>query len=185
MSQILIAYASREGQTEKIARHIASRLTQSGHEPVVINLKDGGREDAADHCSAAIIAGSVHLARHDQSLSGFIMRHGPTLRSVPSAFLCVSLSAASKDAHDLTAVDEITKSFLYEAGWHPDFVEHVAGAVRDSRLGLFDRFTVHAVMMEKEIPSDASGDTELTNWEKLDGFIGEFAQLVAVRRQQE
>lgn len=178
MPRILIAYASREGQTEKIARYVAGHLEGAGHATALINLKDGGREDDADACDGAIIAGSVHLGRHDPALAGFIMRHGPTLHSVPSAFLCISLSAASPEPADLAAVDEITKGFLYEAGWQPDMLEHVAGAVRDNRLGLFDRFTVHAVMMEKEIPSDASGDTELTNWANVDRFVADFAARV-------
>jgi menaquinone-dependent protoporphyrinogen oxidase len=144
----------------------------------MINLKDGAAEPGLEPVAAAIVAGSIHMGRHDAALGSFLLQHGPLLRSVPSAFLCVSLSAASKDPADLAAVDEITQRFLFEAGWHPDVVEHVAGAVRDSRLGLFDRFTVHAVMMEKEIPSDSSGETELTDWAKLDRFIADFARRV-------
>lgn len=175
MSRFLIAFASREGQTERIARRIAERLDAAGHSAMLLNLKNGGTEDCIETCEAAIIAGSVHLARHDPALAGFIMRHGTLLRSVPSAFVCVSLSAASKDPGDLATVDEITKSFLYETGWHPDVIEHAAGAVRDVQLGIFERFTVHAVMMEKEIPSDPSGETELTDWAKLDRFVDAFA----------
>lgn len=175
MPRLLVAYASREGQTEKICRHIAARLEAAGHSAMLLNLKNDGTEEGIETCAAAIVAGSVHLARHDPALAGFIMRHGTLLRTVPSAFVCVSLSAASKDPGDLATVGEITNSFLYETGWQPDVIEHAAGAVRDVQLGLFERFTVHAVMMEKEIPSHPSGETELTDWAKLDRFVDEFA----------
>lgn len=175
MPRFLIAYASREGQTERIARHIADRLGTGGHDTLLLNIGSGASEAGIETCQAAIIAGSVHLGRHEPAMAGFLMRHGPLLRRVPSAFVCVSLSAASRDPADLAAVDEITSSFLYEAGWQPDVIEHAAGAVRDSRLGLFDRFTVQAVMMEKEIPADGSGETELTDWARLDRFVTAFA----------
>lgn len=179
MPSILVAFASREGQTEKISRHIAMRLQGHGHAVRLLDLADAPRADVGEACDAVIVAGSIHLGRHAPPISSFIMRHAPLLRSVPTAFLCVSLSAASKDPADLAAVDEITKRFLYEAGWQPDAVEHVAGAARNSTLGLFDRFTVQAVMMEKEIPTDPSGETELTDWSRLDRFIREFAGRVA------
>lgn len=174
MKRILVAYASREGQTEKIARHIGRRIEEAGLAPWLINLKSGDSEAGIETCEAAIVAGSVHRGRPDQELSGFLMRHGPTLRGGPSAFMCVSLSAASTDPSDRAAIDELAQSFLYEVGWHPDVVQHVAGAVRDSQLNLLERYTVHAVMYQKSIPRDASGETELTDWAALDAFTAEF-----------
>lgn len=174
MKRILVAYASREGQTEKIARHIGRRIEEQGHTACLVNLKAGQSDVDIDSCEAAIVAGSVHRGRPDQELSGFLMRHGPTLRGGPSAFVCVSLSAASHDPNDRAAIDELAQSFLYEVGWHPDVLTHVAGAVRDSQLNLLERYTVHAVMYQKSIPTDPSGDTELTNWEAVDVFASDF-----------
>lgn len=179
MTRVLVAYASREGQTEKIAKHIATKLSARGLEPVVVNLKQGSSEADVPSCSAAVIAGSVHRGRHDQELTGFIMRHGPTLRGGPSAFVCVSLSAASHDPNDRAAIDELAQSFLFDVGWHPDEIKHVAGAVRDSQLNILERYTVHAVMYQKDIPSDPSGETELTNWQDVDDFSDNFALRVS------
>lgn len=179
MTRVLVAYASREGQTEKIAKHVASRLAARGLEPVVVNLKLGQSEADVPSCAAAIIAGSVHRGRHDQELTGFIMRHAPTLRGGPSAFVCVSLSAASHDPNDRAAIDELAQSFLYDVGWHPDEIKHVAGAVRDSQLNILERYTVHAVMYQKDIAADPSGETELTNWQDVDDFSDNFALRVS------
>lgn len=179
MTRVLVAYASREGQTEKIAKHIASRLTSRGLEPVVINLKLGQSEADVPHCEAAIVAGSVHRGRHDQELIGFIMRHGPRLRAGPSAFVCVSLSAASHEASDRAAIDELAQGFLYDVAWHPDEIRHVAGAVRDAKLNLLERYAVHAVMYQKDIAADPSGETELTNWADVDDFTDGFALRVS------
>lgn len=174
MKRILVAYASREGQTEKIAHHMARRLEDKGLGTRVINLIKGPTEAGADDCDAAILAASVHRGRHDQELSAFIMRHAPALRGVPTAFACVSLSAASVHAHDRAAIDELVQSFFYDIGWYPDRVEHVAGAVRDRQLSLLERYAVHTVMYQKDIPNDPSGDTELTDWAAVDAFIDDF-----------
>ncbi len=178
MTRVLIAYASREGQTEKIAKYIGERLAKRGLEPHIVNLKLGQSEAEVPTCGAAVIAGSVHRGRHDQELTGFIMRHAPTLRGGPSAFVCVSLSAASHDPNDRAAIDELAQGFLYEVGWSPDEIKHVAGAVRDKQLNMLERYTVHAVMYQKDIPSDPSGDTELTNWQEVDDFSDGFALRV-------
>lgn len=174
MKRILVAYASREGQTEKIAHHIARRIEDKGLVTRLINLMQGPPEAGADECDGAILAASVHRGRHDQELSAFIMRHAPALRGMPSAFVCVSLSAASMHAHDRSAIDELAQSFFYDIGWYPDHVEHVAGAVRDKQLSLLERYAVHTVMYQKDIPSDPTGDTELTDWTAVDAFVDGF-----------
>jgi menaquinone-dependent protoporphyrinogen oxidase len=174
MKRILVAYASREGQTEKIAHHIARRIEDKGLAVRLINLMKAPTDAGADDCDASIIAASVHRGRHDQELSQFIMRHAPALRRTPSAFVCVSLSAASMHDSDRAAIDEVAQSFFYDIGWYPDHLEHVAGAVRDRQLSLLERYTVHTVMYQKDIPADATGDTELTDWVAVDGFIDSF-----------
>lgn len=174
MKRILVAFASREGQTEKIAHHIARRIEDKGLATRLIDLMKGPAEAGADDCDAVILAGSIHRGRHDQELSHFIMRHAPALRRVPSAFVCVSLSAASMHSHDRAAIDELAQSFFYDIGWYPDQLEHVAGAVRDKQLNLLERYAVHTVMYQKDIPSDPTGDTELTDWTALDAFVDGF-----------
>lgn len=172
MRRVLIAFASREGQTEKIAHHIARRLEDSGHLARLIDLKARESEAGADDCDAAIIAGAIHRGRHEQALARFIMRHAPALRRGPSAFLSVSLSAGSQNRADLQAVDEVVQGFLYELGWHPDRVEHVAGAVREP---LADRATAGLGMLGFGLVPEPTRETELTDWAKLDEFIASFA----------
>ena len=50
MPRYLIAYASREGQTEKIAHHIAHRLENDGALVRLIDLKAHETEAGADDC---------------------------------------------------------------------------------------------------------------------------------------
>ena|SRR5690606_6050259 len=177
MLRYLIAYASREGQTDKIAHHVAHRLENDGALVRLIDLKAHETEAGADDCDAVIIAGSVHIGWFDPELSSFVMRHGEALRRCPSAFLPVSLSAASHEESERSAIDEIAQRFVAEHGWKPDVIYHVAGAVHDRLLNPIERAVLHAIVDSKGVERHPSGDTELTDWSGLDRFVRDFEAL--------
>jgi menaquinone-dependent protoporphyrinogen oxidase len=182
MQRYLVAYVSREGQTEKIAHHVARQLEDCDALVRLIDVKAHETEAGADDCDAVIIAGSVHRARFDPELSAFIMRHGPALRRCPSAFLPVSLSAASHEPSDRAAIDEVVQNYLAELGWKPDEVFHVAGAVHDRQLNLLERTALHAILNMKGVEPHPSGDTELTDWTALDEFLRGFRERVKAQQ---
>ncbi|MEW5965210.1 MAG: flavodoxin domain-containing protein [Pseudomonadota bacterium] len=178
MKRILLAHASREGQAERIARHVALGLERRGLAVRLIDVGAGETEAGADDCEGAILVASIHRARFDPRLASFLMRHGATLRKCPSAFLTVSLAAASHDAKDRLALDEIAQGFLHESGWHPDVVLHAAGAIHERELSLTQRYAVHTIVAEKHLALDSSGDTEFTDWLDIDRFVADFAARV-------
>lgn len=175
MIRVLVAYVSREGQTDKIAHHVARRLEDLGHLTRLIDIRSGDSEAGADDCDAAILAASLHLSRHDPGLTRFILRHIDMLRRVPSAFISVSLTAASRDAHELAALDEVVRSYLHDVGWQPDQVELVAGAVHDRQLNPLERLVLHRIVDAHGVERHPSGDTELTDWARLDAAVDGFA----------
>lgn len=181
MLRYLIAYASREGQTEKIAHRVAHCLEGDGALVRLIDLKAHETEAGADDCDAMIITGSVHVGRFDPELSAFIMRHCEALRRCPSTFLPVSLSAASHEESERSAIDEIAQRFVAEHGWTPDVLFHVAGAVHDRQVSPIERVILHAIVDSKGVERHPSGDTELTDWDGLEQFIRDFETLVRAK----
>jgi menaquinone-dependent protoporphyrinogen oxidase len=184
MLRYLVAYVSREGQTEKVAHFVARRLEDDGALVRLVDIKAHETEAGVDDCDAMVIAGSVHRGQFDGELSSFIMRHGEALRRCPSAFLPVSLSAASHEESERSAIDEIAQRFVAEHGWMPDIVCHVAGAVHDRRLNPFERLILHAIVDSKGVERHPSGDTELTDWGSLKRFVREFEALVGSKATQ-
>jgi len=178
MTAILIAFASREGQTRRICQHIAQRIEAQGNEAHLVDLTAGAPEPPIPEHSGVIIAGSVHRGRVDQALSSYLMRNAPALGQLPSAFLSVSLSAASVNRDARAAIDEITQQVLYEVGWHPDETRHLAGAVDPAALNLLERCAVHAVTHHHGIDMERDGRTELTDWTVVDGFVSDFLKRV-------
>jgi len=184
MRRVLVAFASQEGQTQHIAHHVTRKLEDKGLVVRLIDVLKAETEVGADDCEAAIIAGSIHRGAYDAALAGFIMRHGASLRAVPSAFLSVSLSAASDEAAERAAVDEIARKFVAENGWAPDSILNVAGALHDRQMNVFEREVLHAIVDSKGVQRHPSGDTELTDWAAIDRFVWDFAKLVPASRPQ-
>jgi menaquinone-dependent protoporphyrinogen oxidase len=181
MHRILVAFASREGQTDHIAHHIARQIENNKLLTRLVDVRAGETEAGADDCDAAIVAGSVHRGHYDPALASFVMRHAPALRRVPSAFLSISLSAVSLEPTERAAVDEIAQRFLAEVGWAPETVLHVAGAVHDRSLNVMERFVLHTILRQHEVEPRPTGDTELTDWPAIDAFVRRFlARLAAV-----
>lgn len=174
MARVLVAYASTEGQTEHIAHHVARKLEDAGHVTRLIGLSSCEGEAGADDYDASILASSIHRGRFAPELTSFLMRHGPAIRAHRSAFLTVSLSAASQDEKERAGLREVTDRFLFESGWQPDFVEHVAGAVHDRLLSVFERAVLHAVVRQHGEELDPTGNTEFTDWPRLDTFVKSF-----------
>ena len=173
--RFLIAYASRDGQTERIAHHAARRIEDRGHLVHLIDLKTADPDVGIEEADAAIVAGAVHRGKHEPELARFLMRHAAGLGQLATAFLSVSLSAASRVASERAAIDEVARSFLHDCGWHPDHIELVAGAVHDRDLNALERYVVHRIVDQHGVERHPSGDTELTDWGALDQFLDGFA----------
>jgi menaquinone-dependent protoporphyrinogen oxidase len=177
MQRFLMAFVSREGQTERVAHHVARFLEDRGALVRLIDVAARETEAGADDCDALIIAGSLRRGRFDPELSGFVMRHGEALHAYPSVFLPVSVSAAATEATEPGAIDEATASFLDDTGWTPTDICHVASAL--SSRNDTDRYSFASLFEVEDAEKRPSGETDSTNWIPLDEFIRTF--LVKVR----
>ncbi len=78
---VLVAYASRHGATEEIARDIAQRLTAGGHpataEPVSKDPDPGPFQ-------AVLVGSSVYLEHWEKDAVDFVRRHGAVLAVRPT-----------------------------------------------------------------------------------------------------
>ena len=74
MKTIGLFYATREGQTRKIIRHVADRLIARGFDVELWNVKSNIAAPGLFNYEAVILAASVHTGRHEGK-----MIHGPVL----------------------------------------------------------------------------------------------------------
>lgn len=109
--KILIAYATTDGQTRKIARFVADHLTDSGHSTELLNVADA-EGLALARFDRAVLAGSLHAGGFQKALSEFVIGQGAALAVLPSLFLPVSLSAAGNDPDDWAGLRACVATFL-------------------------------------------------------------------------
>lgn len=174
---VLIAYATGEGQTRKIARRVADRLAESGQSVELVPLADAD-DINLERFDRVILASSIHMGHYQQALSDFVAKYATKLELKPALLLSVSLAAAGHNAEDWKAVDQILDDLKAATGWTPGQVEHVAGAYQPSKYDMFRRFIMRRIIASKDPEADLGEDKEYTDWKALDILTDRFAHTL-------
>jgi menaquinone-dependent protoporphyrinogen oxidase len=186
MKPILVLYATREGQTRKIAEHVTQYLLARGLEARLEDVESPIESIDPAHFQAVILAASVHHGQHAREMIGFVRAQRNALARLPTALLSVSLAAASaeddrqtgaKHTHTHAEVARATEEFLVRTGLLPTRILSVAGALLYSEYGRFVRFVMQRITQDSELGAEASHDFEYAAWARLDRFIDEFLGL--------
>ena len=172
---ILVLYGTTEGQTRKIARFIADRPAARGDEARLIDAAAAEPEPDPRAYRAAVIAASLHAGHYQAPVVDFVRRHHATLNLMPTAFVSVSLSAASQDADDLDGLGRCVAEFEHRTQWTPREIYHAAGAFRFTQYDFLKRGALKYIAYRKGQPTDTSRDYELTDWDALCAFVDRFA----------
>lgn len=185
MKALAVLYATREGQTQRVAEHVAATLRAR---EFMVDVLDVGRELASDfplaRYAGAVVAASVHLGKHERAMVEFVKAHRTDLERIPSAFLSVSLSEAGAEDEGATAerrgraaadVNIMIGEFVRETGWSPAHVHPVAGALLYRQYGAIVRLVIRFIAKRAGATTDTSRDHEYTDWQALDRFADELA----------
>lgn len=173
--RVLILFASVDGQTERIARRIASRLEERGHAATVKRDHEPGLTQALETHDAAIVGAGIRFGHHSPHLIALARDFRGTLAALPNAFFSVSLSAGGPGARPANAVGYV-EDFTRATGWAPQSVATFAGALRYSSYNPFIRFLMKLIVGAAGGETDTSGDYEYTDWAAVDRYAQDFAQ---------
>ena len=174
MSRILAVYGTAYGQTEKVMRRIAARLTEAGHELTVVKGDHLPPTLSLQDHDAFLIGASVIAGRHQRYMRDFARRQRSRLNAAPSAFVSVSGSAAGTTTEERALVEGYVARFLRETGWRPSLTVSFAGAIAYTRYGFLLRWIMKRMSGRVGKPTDTSRDHEFTDWEAVDRFAREF-----------
>ena len=177
--KILIAYATTEGHTRKIAHHITTFLKERGHDAQDYDC--GTPEEGPDVGSfdAFVLAGSIHQEKHQPYLVDYAKDNLDALQNKPSALVSVSLSASMQDGE--AAAKKYVEEFTQETGWEPQKVHLAGGAIRFVEYDFYKQFTIkYMVLKGKEMPDSSVGNPEYTDWGALDDFLEDFLESLTV-----
>ena len=188
MTTLAVFYATREGQTRRIAEYVAKALRSRGLHVDVFDV-DGALPVGLDvaRYAAVVLAASIHMGKHERSMIAFVRAHRAALDRLPTAFLSVSLSQAAVEDANASAVRrrraaaEVRKTlerFVRTTRFRPTRVRPVAGALLYRQYGVALRLLMRFISGVVGASTDMSRDHEYTDWTALARFADEMADPV-------
>lgn len=170
----LILYASTEGQTHKIARFVADQLKEAGYETTLSDLNNA--PPAPTGYDLVIAGASVHIMKYQAAAAHYLKEYAAELNQVKkSAFLSVSMTAASDNKESWAEMEKITDHFLKFTKWEPTKVLQVAGALKYTKYDFFKKFVMRMIAEKEGRKTDTDHDYEYTDWEAVAAFVKELA----------
>ncbi|MDV7106332.1 menaquinone-dependent protoporphyrinogen IX dehydrogenase [Vibrio sp. TH_r3] len=168
MKKILFLYATTDGQTVKICKHIQSELPEYHCE-----LQDLNNSAAVDFSSyeKIVVGASIRYGHLSKNLYHFIDANIEELNRNKVAFFCVNLTARKEEQGKDTPEGSVyMRTFLKKSPWTPKLQGVFAGALRYPKYKFFDRIMIQLIMKVTGGETDTTKEIEYTNWNKVSDF---------------
>jgi menaquinone-dependent protoporphyrinogen oxidase len=177
--KILVLYGTTEGHTRKVAQFVAERLATHGFATTLVEAVGEGPDLPLRSFAAVLVAASLHQGQYQPAVVRWLSRSQDALKTLPSAFMSVSLSAAGHDPEDEHGLQACISALEAQTGWHPPQVHHVAGAFKFTQYDFLKRWALKYVAYRRGQPTDTNRDYELTDWADLQTFVDQFSAILA------
>jgi len=177
-----VFYATREGQSERVAEHVASSLRSHGVDAHAVNVKGVQGEFDWSGYDAAFVVASVHVGHHEKEMVEFVRHSKSELERRHAPFLSLTLSEAGAKLPDnpppvraaahadaLKMIDHFEK----ETGWRPAQALTVAGALAYSKYNFLVKWIMKRIAHKAGFDGPATRDYEFTDWPAVDRFVDE------------
>ena len=169
---LLIAFASVEGQTAKIARFISTIASKCGYKAHLLNTDEQASPRQIDDFHRTILVAPVHERRHPKSFETFLKTHSDALVAQKTLMLSVSLKAAFASGHEEAA--DYLAEMLLRTQFQPNKTALIAGAVRPEAYGYFEKEIVRHVVLLGQKVNPNEGPREFTDWDQLSAIVTDF-----------
>lgn len=183
MANVAVLYGTTDGQTAKIARHLADVGERLGHEIRAHVLDDLPPDFSLRDFDGVLVGASVYAGKHQGYVARFVTEHLDALKRKPTGFFSVGLSSAWADPESRAQARADVDRFCEQTGWTPDRTLLVAGALRYTRYGRFKRWLMRFIVRRAGGPTDTSKDYEFTDWHELERFASGFLASMGARPQ--
>jgi menaquinone-dependent protoporphyrinogen oxidase len=179
MGNVLVLYATRQGQTAKIAARIAAVIRARGHGAELVDADRLPASIDVARFDLACIGGPIHARGYPRSVVRFVRRHRASLERIPSAFFSVGLATASRTTDGRAETQACVDTFVEKTAWHPRRVELIAGALPYTKYGFFIRWIMRRIAASRGGDTDTTHDYEYTDWDGVDRFATELVDGLA------
>lgn len=173
MSSALVFYATREGQTAKVAERIGEHLEAAGLPVVVVNAAESAavRDLDLDTFDLLVFGASMHAGGLESELVEFINGNATRISGKQRSFFLVLLSAAAEDANVRSAwlsdaAEKVTAQLQVDFG----DIEMIAGALAYSKYALPVKWVMKRIAKQAGQATDTSQDHEYTDWKQVERY---------------
>jgi menaquinone-dependent protoporphyrinogen oxidase len=177
-----VFYATREGQSERVATRIATELREQHVDVDVANVKDLRTPVDWNGYQAAFVVASVHAGHHEKEMIAFVRRNKEKLARLHASFLSLTLSQAGAEDRRAAFAQRTTaradalrmiQIFTQETGWRPWHSLPVAGALAYSKYNFVMKLIMKRIARKAGFDGDTSRDYGFTNWPAVDLFVSD------------
>ena len=172
-------YATRDGQSRRIAEHISSHLAAK---EVLAPPQDaaGTLPAPADLAAASVVVlvAAVRYGRHLPAAERFLVAYR-SLRSPPPLALASVNLTARKPAKSTAAGNSYLGKLIARHRLAPALAVAFAGRLDYPRYGWLDRQIIRFIMLLTGGPTKPDTCVEYTSWRAVDEFAAQIADLSA------
>jgi menaquinone-dependent protoporphyrinogen oxidase len=182
MHGFLMAFATHDGQTGRIAERIAARL-EAASVPVRA-CRFGHDSVPAPEGFDGFIAGScVRYGRCDKRMIDYLRIHASALSRLPTGLFSVDL--ISRDpGKDEPRGNVYARKLLARVPFRPGAFAIFPGRLDYPRYRWYDRLMIRAIMRATGGPTDPASVIEYTDWDAVDRFASRMLKLSAGRAHE-
>lgn len=175
MAKILILYASRYGQTDKISRYAAERLRDQGHSVDLWNVfnKESYRIEEYD---GVLIGGGVYARGYPRKLRKKVYVFHEILKSKKTAFFSVCLGILESDPWVQSQEKSIVQKFFHMVQWWPEQWTIFSGAITYNKYNWFTKLFMKRIADKAGYDTEINRDYEYTNWRDVQSFVDTYSK---------
>jgi menaquinone-dependent protoporphyrinogen oxidase len=177
MSKLAVLYATTEGQTAKIASHIANRLREHGHE-VTLHHVDALEGFEPSRFDGILIGGSIHEGRYQRYLERWLKDNHAQLALRPTALFTVCLAIESVLEQERADARSFPSQLTERTRFLPGQSAIFAGALKYTEYSWLKRALMKQIAKREGASQDTSCDHEYTSWPAVDAFTDGFEAYV-------
>ena len=173
----MLYYATRDGQSRRIAEYISRRLAESGiaATPQDLAVTPVSATELAQ-APAIVLVGAVRYGRHLPDADRFMATYGSLRSPPPLALASVNLTARKPAKTTATGNGYLRKSIARHR-LTPAVAVAFAGRLDYPSYGFLDRQIIRFIMLLTGGPTDPRTCVEYTSWPAVDEFADQIAEL--------
>lgn len=170
-------YATRDGQSRRIAERISGRLAEAGISASLCNLAEVSPEsDVLQGHTPVVLVAAVRYGRHLVEADRFLAHYAALASPPPLVLLSVNLTAR-KPGKSTVEGNAYLRAVIRRHRLQPAIASAIAGQLDYPRYRWFDRQMIRFIMKLTGGPTDPAAQVEFTDWGQVDDLARRIAEF--------